>query len=51
MRVYEGFPEININVTVAGGVPKAEVSLAVYCYEWMLGTFELMVGLNRPFPG
>ncbi|XP_068751045.1 uncharacterized protein [Montipora capricornis] len=33
MRVYEGFPEININVTVAGGVPKAELNNI----EWKKG--------------
>ena len=30
MRAYEGFDEININVTVKGGTPKPEVSDELY---------------------
>ena len=33
LRLYEGFEEIKMNVTVKGGIPKAQVSLlSVYCF-------------------
>ena len=42
MRVYEGFDEVKIDVTVKGGVPKPEVSIVNFSLNCVSVYFEVI---------